>query len=252
MEKVKKVIDKFLQPYINEEYFLGAILTGSYATGNNHEKSDIDIFIVTKDSTSWRERGNRQIDGYMVEYFINPVRQVMKEFNEGFMTNNIATTLIFAGSIVLYDTDSTVAALVAKAKEDLHRPLAPVSAFRWNMNCYTVWHSFHELTVKYEEGTDIDFTYSIFLENIISAYFTNCGIPMVSLHKIERILMDEEYRKRYNALRMPRKDFCEKLAACFKAKGREDRYTRAKEMYEYYMVQNKDFDINSFSFRSDV
>ena len=92
-------------------------MTGSYATGNNHEKSDIDIFIVTKDSTSWRERGNRQIDGYMVEYFINPVRQVMKEFNEGFMTNNIATTLIFAGSIVLYDTDSTVAALVARRRK---------------------------------------------------------------------------------------------------------------------------------------
>lgn len=117
MEKWELALNKFLEEYLNEDYFLGAILTGSYATGNNDVNSDIDVFIVTKDSTTWRERGNRLIDGYMIEYFINPVRQVLKEFDDGFKDSGIATTLIFAGSKILYDRDGTIEKLVNRAKE---------------------------------------------------------------------------------------------------------------------------------------
>lgn len=252
MKSIDNIINKFLRPYTEQDWFLGAILTGSYATGNNNPDSDIDIFIITKDSIHWRERGNRLIDGYMVEYFINPLRQVVKEFDEGFYTNNIATTLMFAGSKLLYDTDGAVVALVERAKQDLSKSLAPVSEFRWNMNCYNVWHSFYELTSKYEKGADIDFTYSIFLNNIISAHFSNSSIPMVSMHKMERILTDKQYRERYNMIKMPRQEFCDRLIACFNEKDRDRKYVRAKSLYEYYMARNSSFDINNFSFRSEI
>ena len=88
MNNWENALNKFIDQYKDEDYFLGAILTGSYATGNNDENSDIDVFIVTKDSTTWRERGNKLIDGYLIEYFINPVRQVLKEFEKGFEAMN--------------------------------------------------------------------------------------------------------------------------------------------------------------------
>ena len=157
MEKWELVVEKFLAQYKDEDYFLGAILTGSYATGNNDVNSDIDIFIVTKDSTTWRERGNKLIDGYLIEYFINPVRQVLKEFEEGFIDNGIATTLIFSGSKILYDKDGTIEKLVNIAKNDLNKDLEPIPLFKWKMNCYTVWHSFYELNSKYIKNEDIDF-----------------------------------------------------------------------------------------------
>lgn len=53
MNKWEVAIEKFLESYIKKEYFLGAILTGSYATGNNDENSDIDIYIITTDDTKW-------------------------------------------------------------------------------------------------------------------------------------------------------------------------------------------------------
>ena len=53
MNNWEKALNKFIDQYKDEDYFLGAILTGSYATGNNDENSDIDVFIVTKDSTTW-------------------------------------------------------------------------------------------------------------------------------------------------------------------------------------------------------
>lgn len=149
MEKWEIALNKFLEQYINEDYFLGAILTGSYATGNNDINSDIDIFIVTKDTTNWRERGNKLMEGYLIEYFINPVRQVLKEQEEGFKDGGIATTLIFAGSKILYDKDGTIEKLVNKAKEDLNKEINPIPKFKWKMNCYTIWHSFYELNSKY-------------------------------------------------------------------------------------------------------
>ena len=252
MEKWELVVEKFLENYRNEDYFLGAILTGSYATGNNDINSDIDIFIVTKDSTTWRERGNKLIDGYLIEYFINPVRQVLKEFEEGFIDNAIATTLIFAGSKILYDKDGTIEKLVNRAKEDFNKDLEVIPEFEWKMNCYTIWHSFYELSSKYTKNEDIDFTYNIYLNDIIKSYFLNNEIPLLPVHKIERILKDEEYRKRYNVKKLPDDIFIEKLLKCFNEKDYNKKFMCAKDLYDYYMKQNSNFDINDFSFRSDV
>jgi len=252
MERWELVVEKFLEQYKNEEYFLGAILTGSYATGNNDVNSDIDVFIVTKDSTTWRERGNKLIDGYMIEYFINPVRQVLKEFDEGFKNNGIATTLIFAGSKILYDRDGTIEKLINRAKEDLNKVLAPISEFKWKMNCYTIWHSFYELNSKYTKNEDIDFTYNIFLNDIIQSYFLNTEIPLLPVHKIERILTNEDYRKKYNVKKLPDDTFIDKLLKCFNEKDYNKKFICARELYDYYMEQNSKFDINNFSFRSDI
>lgn len=252
MEKWEVAVQEFLQPYTKEDYFVGAILTGSYATGNNHADSDIDLFIITKDSTDWRERGNRLVNGMMIEYFINPIRQIVSELDTGFDYNNIATTLMFAGSKILYDTDGVVAGLVERAKADLNNEIKPVSEYSWNMNCYNVWHSFYELTSKYRKNIDIEFSYNIFLNNITRAHFANNQIPYLPVHKTERILSDSAYRERYNLKKLPEKEFSDKLLACFKAKEYTEKYIRAEKLYNYYMGANPDFDINNFSFRSKI
>lgn len=252
MTNWEKALNKFIDKYKDEDYFLGAILTGSYATGNNDENSDIDVFIVTKDSTTWRERGNKFIDGYLIEYFINPVRQVLKEFEKGFEENGIATTLIFVGSKILYDKDGTIEELVSIAKNNLNREIKPIPEFQWKMNCYTIWHSFYELTSKYKRKEDIDFTYNIYLENIIKSYLLNKQIPLLPIHKVEKILTNEEFRKRYNVRELPDEEFVNKLLNCFNEKDYDKKYKYAKELYDYYMEQNNDFDINDFSLRSDI
>ena len=252
MNNWENALNKFLDQYVNEDYFLGAILTGSYATGNNTPNSDIDVFIVTKDSTTWRERGNKLIDGYLIEYFINPVRQVLKEFEEGFINNGIATTRIFVGSKILYDKDGTIEKLINIPKENINREIGPLPEFKKKMNNYTIWHSFYELTSKYKRKEDIDFTYNIFLNNIIESYFLNKQIPLLPIHKIEKMLINEEYRKRYNVRELPDEEFVNKLLNCFNEKDYDKKYEYAKELYDYYMEQNNDFDINDFSLRSEI
>ena len=252
MEKWECAVNNFLEQYINEDYFLGAILTGSYATGNNTPDSDIDIFIVTKDTTNWRERGNKLVDGYLIEYFINPVKQVLNEFDEGFENHKIATTLIFVGSKILYDKDGTIKKLVNIAKENLNKVPTPISEFEWKMNCYTVWHSFYELNSKYSNNKDIEFTYNMFLNDITKAYFLNNNLPLLPVHKIEKLLTNEEYRKKYNIQNLPDEIFINKLLKCFNEKDYNKKYEYAKNLYDYYMKKNSDFDINDFSLRSNI
>ena len=46
--------------------------------------------------------------------------------------------------------------------------------------------------------------------------------------------------------------FCEKLVKCFDEKDYHKKYLCAKELYDYYMAQNSNFDINNYSFRSSI
>ena len=49
MNNWEEVLNKFLEEYKDKDYVIGAVLSGSYASGNYTSNSDIDIHIVTKD-----------------------------------------------------------------------------------------------------------------------------------------------------------------------------------------------------------
>ena len=49
MKNWQKALDKFLEKYKNEDWFEGAVLCGSYASGNQNEFSDIDVHILIND-----------------------------------------------------------------------------------------------------------------------------------------------------------------------------------------------------------
>ena len=49
MKEWKKVLDKFLENYKDKDYYEGAIVCGSFISGNNNEFSDIDVHIILKE-----------------------------------------------------------------------------------------------------------------------------------------------------------------------------------------------------------
>lgn len=252
MNDWKNAIEKFLDTYKNEDYFIGAILTGSYATGNQNVNSDIDIYIITKDDTTWRERGNKLVNGYLIEYFINPIKKINDYMEKEFKSYHISTTRIFANGIVLYDTNNIVANLISTAKENLTKEFEPLDESTYKMNCYGIWDGFDELEEKYKRKEDIDFSYYIFLERMINSYYQNNQIASVPLNKIEYILKNEEYRKKYNINKMPNDNFCELLIKCFEEKDYDKKFNNAKELYQLFISEFKDFDINDFSLKSNV
>lgn len=250
---MNETVEKFLSKFKYEEYFLGAILTGSYVTGNNTSNSDIDLYIVTSDDTTWRERGNKRIDNYLIEYFINPKRKIISYMEDERKSLSMSTTNIFVNSEILYDKDGSVQQLIDFAKKNKDTvDLIEIDEFKYKSNCYSVWDGFDELEDKFVSNADIDFSYYIFLERLIGAYFYNKKIPTFPLNKIEKILLDDEYFKRYNVDKMPDQKFIDLLVKCFKEKDRDKKFSNAKELYEYFLNQFSDFRIEDYSLRSEA
>lgn len=253
MEKWQLAIEKFLNEYKNEDYFLGAILTGSYATGNNDKNSDIDIYIVTKNDTEWRERGNKNIDGFLIEYFINPKKKILSYMEKELQDYHMSTTMIFVNAKILYDNDGSVQELINIAKNNANLSnLGNLDNFKYKMNCYSVWDGFDELESKYNKHQDIDFSYYIFLQRVIDAYFYNKQIPPIPLNKIEIILKDIEYREKYNVRKMPNKEFIIRIIKCLDEKDYDKKFEYAKDLYNYFLNQFNDFDINNLVVRSSA
>ena len=151
----------------------------------------------------------------------------------------------------MYDRDGTIDMLKKKAQEYLDMEFNDVSDFNYKMNSYTVWHSFYELESKYLRKLDIDYSYYLYLDNIITGYFYNNKIPRLPQHKVEKILKDEEFRKKYNVFKLPDSEFINLLINCFDEKDYDKRYEVSKKIYDYYM-NSVDFDINDFSLRSEL
>lgn len=250
---MEEALEKFLSAYKDEDYFLGAILTGSYVTGNNTPNSDIDVYIVSKDDTPWRERGNKLVDGYLIEYFINPKWKILAYMESERKELAMSTTNIFINSKILYDKDGSVQELIDFANNSRNTiDEIEIDDFKYKSNCYSVWDAFDELEDKYKSHKDIDFSYYIFLERLIKGYFYNKKIPSFPLNKLESILMNGEYYKRYNINKMPDQKFINLLTNCFKEKGYDKKYINAKKLYEYFMSEFSDFNINDYSLRSEA
>ena len=250
MNKWELAIKEFLNAYKDEDYFLGAILTGSYATGNNDDNSDIDIYIVTSDDTKWRERGNKLVNGFLIEYFINPKSKILSYFESELKDYHLSTTMIFVNGKILYDKDGSVQELIEIAKNNFN--FKDIEDSKYKMNCYRVWDCFDELESKYRKDEDIDFTYYIFLQQIIESYFYNKQLPSIPLNKLEKILKDNNYRKKYNIIKLPEQKFIDLLLNCLNSKQYDNKFINAKILYLYFLQQFNDFDINNFELRSSV
>ena len=253
MNKWEVAIEKFLESYIKKEYFLGAILTGSYATGNNDENSDIDIYIITTDDTKWRERGNKNIDGFLIEYFINPKRKIFSYMEQELQTYCLSTTMIFVNAKILYDKNCSVQELIDVAKSNANlNNFADIDDFKFKMNCYGVWDSFDELESKYKKHEDIDFSYYIFIQKVLESYFYNKRIPSIPLNKIKKILKKDNFRNRYNVKKLPDQEFILKIINCFEEKNYDKKFNYARDLYNYFFSQFTNFDINNLIIRSSA
>jgi predicted nucleotidyltransferase len=124
-DKVQLVLDKFTDPFRNDPNVIGILLTGSYAHSTPDSYSDLDVYIITNES-DWRERGNTFIDGYEVEYFINPTKQINVYMDEDETDLRPVTAHMLSYGKILYRKEITpnpMDQLIDRAKEIIDKPL---------------------------------------------------------------------------------------------------------------------------------
>lgn len=115
-------IKKFLEQWTIKKEFEGAILSGSYAVGNQSKNSDIDIMIVLSDKTEWWQRGNLVVDGFLIEYIADPASMWTKSFGDDFNSRKKVSAGMFAIGKILHDKNGVVSKLKDEAETVMKKP----------------------------------------------------------------------------------------------------------------------------------
>ena len=148
MKKWEKVLYRFLEEYKNEAYVIGAILGGSYATGNYTINSDIDIHIITK-NVDWKERGNKIINGIMIEYFINPISELYNYMEDDHIRRKHMSTASMIGyGKIIFDKTGEVLRLKDDALKYYDKEFLEPDINEIMFNNYICWDLMDELNDK--------------------------------------------------------------------------------------------------------
>lgn len=247
-----QIIDKFLTNYKNNDYFIGAVLSGSYASGNENENSDIDIYVITNDSISYKERGMKLVDGQLVEYFINPISQIKKYLKEEQDNKYCLDIRMLSNCKIIIDKTGEVQELVNDAKNVLKKGPIELDEYTYKINCYMVWSRFDELEIKYKRHEDIEFNYNTFLSQVINSYLKNKRIFLFNQCKIEEIIKNEDFRKNYKIGKELDSEFQKLLLNCLNEKNYKKRFEYARKLYDYFKKEFNDFDINNFKLKTVI
>ncbi|MBO8174400.1 MAG: hypothetical protein H0Z18_03995 [Thermococcus sp.] len=77
---------------------------------------------MLSDNVDWRERGNLVIDGVLIEYFANPVKQIKYYFEKEFKQNKRSTARIITIGKVLFDKTGIAEELKKEALKYMKKP----------------------------------------------------------------------------------------------------------------------------------
>ena len=252
-EKWKVALKNFLKEYEEDDEVVGALLCGSYALGTQNDKSDIDVYLVLKDGTSYYERGNTESNSYLIEYFKN-TKDGIKEFMEKeFNTNKLSTINMFGYGKIIYDMDGSVKELQDLALDYIDRPLNSITSSKLDINNYHLWDKLDELKVsKEEEREDFYKLYFNILDDIYDIYAEFLEIQKLPKSKTYKILTNEEYRKKYHVFKVPEEEFIRLYLKCHNIGSVDLMYNNISNLVNYYYKKQGGFNIREFSLKTYI
>lgn len=208
MEKWRQAVELFLKDWKENEEVIGALVCGSYVTGNPSEHSDIDLHILLKSGIDWRERGNKVVDGYLIEYFANPKEQILKYFHEEIASRSCVTAHMFSSGEILFDKTGELGEVVKQSADWMKKPFDEMSDISSEIKKYFLWDMQDNLHEVYKHSREtFSFVYHCYLKEIYATYSEYTGFPAASANKVIRFLENENDKKKYMIPDFPDKVF---------------------------------------------
>ena len=253
MNEIDSVINSFIKPYMADDDIQAAILTGSYAQGNHNGYSDIDIFIISSDEMNWRERGNKILSNYLIEYFINPSKKIFQEMENQSKNNDRVTASILAKGIKLFDKTGILKTLTEKAMEIMKIPLIPISNNDKEYIKYFTYYYYDQLKRAYENNLDeFMYLYYTFLEHIIYSYGKYNGLVLAPRTKIYQYVFEESYKINNDLKKIEDKEYLDLLKKCMINSNREVMYKNITNIKEYILKDMGGFSIDGWKIRTEI
>lgn len=217
-DSYKNALSAFLDEWKTRKECLGAILAGSFASGLQNKYSDVDVCIILKKGTPWRERGDKKYGDFLVEYnaytisFIKELIEKDKTQGKRHCLRKIAT------GIIQFDPTGKVKKLQEETKRHMGIPLPQSRNSEWvEMSKYYMWDQIENLR-DLADRKDPGFKYAYFagVASIVEYYAKFIGAEVLRPVRAHSFFSSEEFCKKYGITPFPDKEFASLVIECMK------------------------------------
>jgi len=249
----QRALQEFIAPYRAQREVIGALVCGSYVTGAPSPRSDLDVAIVLSPRVQYRERGNRIVGGYLVEYFANPPAQFRAYFAREHGRNRTNTATMFATGRVLFDPRGAVKTLRAQARRWLARPFPRPKRVEIASERYFFWDLLDNLRDLDERG-DPGFTHAYHHHvHEVYAFYARClQAPVLPARQLSAYLTDARARKKYLLAPFPDRRFTVLLLTALRAREQRAQRRAAEALTQYATERLGGFEVDGFRLRTPV
>jgi predicted nucleotidyltransferase len=253
MKSWETALEQFLEKWKQKYDVIGILVCGSYITGNPSKRSDIDVHLIIGDDCDWRERGNLYVNGFLVEYFINPPKQISSYFKEDFNDRSTMSMVQFLSGRIILDKDGTVHKLVEEARGWKDKQYDKLAVPLIELNKYGLWDALDNLLDCHEGGrSDFELVYYNSLQNLYRVYCSLLSIEEVPYFQLTRYFTDPSYLKKYMKMPFPDLCFSQLFIRAIGEECRDEKVRIYKELTEYVLSNNGGFNIDGWKLRSKL
>ncbi len=250
---VNKTVVDFLRSWRKTPTFIGALVTGSQVTTFVNQQSDIDIYIILSDTVESREIGATRLNGFLIEYFANPIKQINSYFEQERQVGSCMTSRMLAMGRIVYDKNGAVLKLKRKAEENCNKPLEGIKGVRLDMVKYGIWEAVEKFEVSSKNGYKAaDFNYNYALLEIIRGYSRYLGIDFGAIFKIWDFFNNKDYTKAYKMIGFPDKKFVKLFDKAILSPTKSAKLFALKTLSKYTLNKMGGFEIAKFRIESKI
>lgn len=253
MQPWEIAVEQFLFTWNENADVVGALVCGSYITGEPTNRSDIDIHIVLSDEANWRERGNCIINGLVIEYFSNPPQQIRYYFEEDFNEHRTMAMVQFITGKVLFDRTGNIEQLKLEALDWKAKSYETLSPSLIEMKKYSLWDAYDNLLDCLEQKrSDFSFVYYNSLCNLFDMYCSVLQLEHIPHYQISRYLTEDSYLRKYLKHPFPDQQFSIMFIEALNADNTDKMIHCYNNMTEYVLKETGGFNIDGWKLRSNL
>jgi len=247
MEKWEVVARNFIDSCRFGNDIESVFLTGSYASGNADEFSDIDLYIVLNDEVKYRERGNKRVDGFLIEYFANPLRQVKKYIDDSYPNVQLTEVSMILNGIVIFDKNAVSDEIIDYCKQKTRSDFPKMNEFSMKTGLYHLWNNYDELNRAYSnQSPDFTMQFYQFIQSAFDMYSRYLCSPVPNYHNLYKWLTNDEYFKKYGLPIYKDKEFLGMIKSSLECKNTDIMLDMSKVLYAHIVNNMGGFDIDDF------
>ncbi|PIR77653.1 MAG: hypothetical protein COU30_01280 [Candidatus Magasanikbacteria bacterium CG10_big_fil_rev_8_21_14_0_10_38_6] len=247
-----KTINAFTKKFLKKEKVLAVLVTGSFAQGTNNKDSDLDIQIITSNTCKFRKRGNIVMDGILIEYCINPYRQVKKYLEIDAKHNNPMMCIALLEGKIIFEKYKSASLLKEYAAACLRNEYNSINKDRISFNKYVLADTLNKMNSLYKKHRDdFPFLYYINLKLIYETYAVFLQQPLLK----EPMLKDYfEGNVRFNHVLKDfiDKEFAKMFLLAMVSKNSQDQIVKYRELTQYVLNKMGGFSLDGWSLRIPV